>query len=69
LLEDLFDQSGYEGAPDDGSAWIEGGANRVVRGGYWNSGPGDLRAAGRSFNSTVGRGNSLGFRVARTLTP
>jgi formylglycine-generating enzyme required for sulfatase activity len=36
----------YEGAPSDGSAWIEsqGAANRVIRGGSWNHGA--LRARG-----------------------
>ena len=41
----------------------------VLRGGSWNSSLEDLRSAYRiRFNASV-RGNSYGFRVARTLTP
>jgi formylglycine-generating enzyme required for sulfatase activity len=59
----------YEGAPNEGSAWIEGGVcqYRVVRGGSWNNDPVNLRSADRDRGTTVNRGSSLGFRVARTL--
>ena len=59
----------YDGAPTDGSAWIEGGdcKNRMVRGGSWNNTPVNLRAANRVATSTGFRDNLLGFRVARTL--
>jgi formylglycine-generating enzyme required for sulfatase activity/DNA-binding winged helix-turn-helix (wHTH) protein len=68
----------YNGAPEDGRAWIEGGDcnTRVVRGGSWDNVPAILRSAdrfgvsaGRIGNSTVVRNIFLGFRVARTLTP
>jgi formylglycine-generating enzyme required for sulfatase activity len=61
----------YDGAPKDGSAWLEGGDSsiRVVRGGSWNVDPQDLRAASRGGISAVGWDYSLGFRVGRTLTP
>jgi formylglycine-generating enzyme required for sulfatase activity len=58
----------YEGAPADGSAWIAEATEtgRVVRGGSWNSNPGQLRAASRyRYSSEYIR---VGFRVARMLT-
>ena len=42
---------------------------RVVRGGSWNGDPETLRSAYRRRFSTGHRGNVLGFRVGRTLTP
>ncbi len=59
----------YNGAPTDGSAWIEGGDcnRRIVRGGSWNYTPDYLRTASRSFGSTGGRTTYSGFRVGRTL--
>ena len=61
----------YNGAPTDGSVWTEGGncTFRVVRGGSWVIGPGLLRSASRFWVTTGSRGNFLGFRLGRTLTP
>jgi formylglycine-generating enzyme required for sulfatase activity len=61
----------YDGAPENGSAWIEGGncRGRVFRGGSWYVDPVILRSAGRSWNTTDDRNLSVGFRVGRTLTP
>jgi formylglycine-generating enzyme required for sulfatase activity len=54
----------YANAPSDGKAASDvAGCNGVTRGGSW------FRAAVRSRATTVLRNNSLGFRVARTLTP
>jgi formylglycine-generating enzyme required for sulfatase activity len=60
----------YNGAPKDGSAWIEEGecGRRVLRGGSWNSYPRGLRAARRDTYRTYMRGYQLGFRVGRTLS-
>jgi formylglycine-generating enzyme required for sulfatase activity len=60
----------YEGAPNDGSAWTNGGEPgvRIVRGGAWYFDPGDLRAAYR-IRYTSDRSLSNGFRLGRTLTP
>jgi formylglycine-generating enzyme required for sulfatase activity len=59
----------YDGAPEDGSAWTQGGdCNlRVMRGGSWDDGPDVVRSAYRARGSPGGRFNGLGFRLARTL--
>ena len=61
---------GYAGAPSDGSAWTSGDCGyRVLRGGSWDDKPGNLRTASRGRGTTDDRSDSIGFRVARTLTP
>jgi formylglycine-generating enzyme required for sulfatase activity len=66
--EDLWHDN-YHGAPEDGSARTTGGgAFRALRGGSWNSNPGNLRAASR-VGSHGSRNGNAGFRLARTLTP
>ena len=68
-VQDCWNQS-YAGSPRDGSAWLSGNCSeRVLRGGSCNDLPSGLRAAVRSRFATGNRGNILGFRVARTLTP
>ena len=61
----------YQGAPTDGSAWTDGGNcdRRVLRGGAWDSGPGSLRSANRTWFrfEAGGRYFDAGFRVARSL--
>jgi len=60
----------YNSASPDGLAWTsEDCSGRVVRGGSWISYPQLLRSAGRFRNTPNDRGNLLGFRVGRTLTP
>ena len=51
-----------------GNVWerISGG---VLRGGSWSSSPRGLRSASRIGGTSGDRYSSLGFRVARTLTP
>ena len=68
--EDVWHDT-YNGAPTDGSAWLQGGdaSRRVVRGGSWFSNPQVLRAAYRLRSTTVNRCSILGFRLARTLNP
>jgi formylglycine-generating enzyme required for sulfatase activity len=55
----------YQGAPTDGSAWIEGGesTSRVLRGGSWNNGPRSCRSASRDYNDPDNRDFLNGFRV------
>ena len=68
-VEDCWNDS-YSGAPSNGDAWLRGNCERrVLRGGSWLSDPGLLRSAFRGGLSTGDRDLSLGFRVARTLTP
>ncbi len=60
--------SGYEGAPTDGSAWGVGDCSRhVVRGGSWYSDPAFVRSAKRGGNEPAVQNFNLGFRIARTL--
>jgi len=62
---------GYEGAPKDGSAWLEAdGGNcglRVVRGGSWNDEPVLLRSPDRFRLNAGNRNFDLGFRLAQDL--
>lgn len=64
----------YQGAPTDGSAWIEGGDSdrRLLRGGSWYSDPSYCRSAYRSRYSADLRLNLIGFRLVcsspRTLS-
>jgi formylglycine-generating enzyme required for sulfatase activity len=68
-VEDCYHHD-YEGAPTDESAWTSGDCSRrVIRGGSWYSGPRSLNSAARLGNSTDGRGDNIGFRLGRTLTP
>ena len=68
-VEDVWHDT-YNGAPADGSAWLQGGdVNRhVLRSGFFHDDPLSLRSAWR-----WGQGSGLvfpdGFRVGRTLTP
>ena len=68
--EDVWHEN-YNGAPPDGSAWLQGGYAdwHVFRGGSWNDFPRSLRSASRYGYTTDSRDDSVGFRVGRTLTP
>ena len=59
----------YDGAPDDGSAWLdadEGATLRVIRGGSWlGSTARGLRAACRAYGGPANRRGNLGFRCAQ----
>jgi len=58
----------YEGAPRDGSAWIDtdsGAASRVIRGGSWSDDARGVRAAYRRHDDPSLRCDFLGFRCAR----
>jgi formylglycine-generating enzyme required for sulfatase activity len=61
----------YEGAPEDGSAWITSGdcQYRVMHSGSWLYGPYNLRSAYRVAFEAIYRLSDLGFRLGRTLTP
>ena len=60
----------YNGAPRDGSAWInrpDRGSSRVGRGGSWSHDARDCRAAYRSYGTPGARSDYLGFRLALSL--
>lgn len=61
----------YNGAPNDGSAWLQGGdaTRRVVRGGSWGNLPQGVRSAYRLGSPSGDRDIYQGFRLARTLVP
>jgi formylglycine-generating enzyme required for sulfatase activity len=70
-VEDCWHDS-YEGAPADGSAWLEANgedcARRVLRGGSWYNFPRILRSAGARFwYGPVYRLDTIGFRLAQDL--
>jgi formylglycine-generating enzyme required for sulfatase activity len=56
----------YEGAPDNGSAWVESDRTetfRLLRGGAWGYIPGFCRSADRDYDARDFRSNYFGFRV------
>jgi formylglycine-generating enzyme required for sulfatase activity len=61
----------YEGAPEDGRAWIDAEAKgnkndmdrRLLRGGSWGFGPRGCRSAYRYNGHPDGRISNIGFRV------
>lgn len=60
----------YEGAPTDGSAWLDGNCGQaMLRGGSWFNAGRDLRSA-RRFNlgHNQDTNNTTGFRVARDFS-
>jgi formylglycine-generating enzyme required for sulfatase activity len=66
--EDVWHDN-YNGAPDDGRAWVDisaRGSYRVVRGGGWNGNAVLCRSAFRVWVTPGGRHVSLGFRLLRT---
>ena len=60
----------YEGAPTDGSAWLEGAGDRrcLLRGGSWHSHPGYCRSAFRFSDYPDVHLNFYGLRVACDMT-
>src|SRR5262249_14201286 len=69
-VEDCWHRN-YEGAPTDGSAWLEanGGscALRGLRGGSWLSVPVELRASHRYRLFTEFHYGNIGFRLAQDI--
>ncbi len=58
--------STYQGAPDNGSAWIEPETDfRVIRGGSWRTGAEACRSSNRHFNPEGYHYDDLGFRLVR----
>ena len=68
--EDIWHEN-YNGAPADGSAWLNGGdpSARIIRGGSWYFFREFLRSAYRNRYPAEHRNNNPGFRVRRKLPP
>jgi formylglycine-generating enzyme required for sulfatase activity len=71
-VQDVWNEN-YQGAPNDGSAWLSGGdqVRRVRRGGAWGGAwgddpPGSLRSANRGRNALDFSVYFTGMRIART---
>ena len=68
-VEDCW-STGVGGGRTDGTAWTPNGCSRrVLRGGSWHGAPLTLRSGYRDGDGPEFRYATLGFRVARTLTP
>lgn len=60
----------YHGAPDNGSAWVDGNSDhRVLRGGGWGDFALFVRSAARFSARSDARSYDMGFRVAKTIHP
>ena len=58
--------SGYQNAPDDGSAWISDNSQdlRVLRGGSWRHLPDSCRSAHRLKSLPNSKSDAISFRIA-----
>ena len=67
-VEDDWHDS-YEGAPADGSAWVDNprGSYRVIRGGSWGNDAQDCRSATRNDFRPDNRSSVVGFRLSRSV--
>jgi formylglycine-generating enzyme required for sulfatase activity len=55
----------YEGAPIDGTPWLEGGEGHVIRGGAFFGTASDIKVTRRGLSNAPG--SDIGFRCARSL--
>jgi eukaryotic-like serine/threonine-protein kinase len=62
-------QDTYEGAPTDGTAWVDENPNVLLRGGAWSERPELCRSASRIGNLPEIRVDAFGFRVVCTVVP
>ena len=67
-VEDVW-HDGFDGAPADGSAWLDGGdpTFRVIRGSSWHNEPELARSAIRFQRHRKVQFDTLGLRVARSM--
>lgn len=65
-VEDTY-HAGFDGAPTDGSAWLDDGESRVLRGGSWIASPRVGNDTGRNWIKPGSSYYNLGFRLAMTL--
>ncbi len=66
---DWYDETWYASSPRDNPTGPSSGEDRVLRGGSFANGPFDLRATYRNHLPPDFRGDSKGFRIARSATP
>ena len=64
--QDRYSEDAYRKHQRDNPIFLEGGSNRVNRGGSWFNWWGTVHASFRGRASPVGRRSYLGFRLART---
>ncbi|MEH2160702.1 MAG: SUMF1/EgtB/PvdO family nonheme iron enzyme [Nostoc sp.] len=67
---DDYEHEDYQGAPLDGSAWLNDGNEeyRILRGGSWDSSPSCCRSASRFSEMASVTDSRFGFRVVCNLT-
>ena len=63
---DWYDENYYKSSPFRNPQGSSYGEYRVLRGGSWRDGPGDVRCTVRNGNSPASGDDSYGFRCART---
>ena len=63
--QDVWHGNGFRGAPEDGSAWMAGGEQRIriLRGGSWGNDAKDARSACRYKDDTYSQFHFIGFRL------
>jgi len=64
-VADWYDEKYYASSPNQNPKGPSSGSYRVLRGGSWYNGTGDLRSSDRFNNGPVGRYYYRGFRCAR----
>ena len=68
-VEDVWHDT-FDGAPDNGSAWLSGDPTfRVIRGSSWHNEPELARSAIRFKRHKKVQFDTLGLRVARSMNP
>lgn len=62
------EETGYNGAPNDGSAWtVPKGRGHIIRGGSFQSQKSDCTSKYRTYNAWYYCGDNVGFRVVYDL--
>ncbi len=64
--EDTFSKSAYSSHSRNNPIYSGGGDCRVLRGGGWFNGPGDVRSARRGGDGPGCTSDNIGFRLLRT---
>jgi len=64
---DRYNEDYYAASPVDDPKGPDSGVYHVLRGGSWYGGPHLCRSANRFRSAPDGRGNFIGFRIAKTI--